>query len=170
MNFRFNQLLTLAFLTLILLAAKSQAQQTKVSQTGNIVSVDSGNDRYRIEVCSPSIIRVRMAGKSGFAADENLMVVRYKWDEIPFSLKEVNKSWELKTKALTARIEANPFRILFFTPEGVLIELDSEALIEIYAMNGAKIESVRTSGSYTKDLEKGIYIIRINGVGTKFMK
>lgn len=56
------------------------------------------------------------------------------------------------------------------TPEGVLIELDSEALIEIYAMNGAKIESVRTSGSYTKDLEKGIYIIRINGVGTKFMK
>lgn len=133
MNFRFNQLLTLAFLTLILLAAKSQAQQTKVSQTGNIVSVDSGNDRYRIEVCSPSIIRVRMAGKSGFAADENLMVVRYKWDEIPFSLKEVNKSWELKTNALTARIEANPFRISFFTPDGVLINQDKSLAYECEA-------------------------------------
>lgn len=56
------------------------------------------------------------------------------------------------------------------TASGVLIELDEEAQIEIFSTNGVKIESVRASGSYSKDLENGIYIIRINGVASKFMK
>lgn len=56
------------------------------------------------------------------------------------------------------------------TATGVLIELDDEAQIEIFSTNGVKIESVRASGSYSKDLDNGIYIIRINGVSSKFMK
>ena len=56
------------------------------------------------------------------------------------------------------------------TATGVLIELDDEAQIEIFSTNGVKIESVRASGSYSKDLDNGIYIIRINGVASKFMK
>lgn len=56
------------------------------------------------------------------------------------------------------------------TPTGVMIELDAEALVEIFTVNGVKVESVRTTGSYTKDLNNGMYIIRINGSSTKFMK
>jgi len=56
------------------------------------------------------------------------------------------------------------------TPSGVMIELDSEAFVEIYTMNGVKIESVRTSGSFERDLDNGVYIIRINGAASKFMK
>ncbi len=56
------------------------------------------------------------------------------------------------------------------TPSGVMIELDDEAMVEIYTMNGVKIESVRTSGSFERDLDTGVYIIRINGATTKFMK
>lgn len=63
----------------------------------------------------------------------------------------------------------NSARILR-TATGVLIELDEEAQVEIFSSNGVKMESVRTSGSYSKDLENGVYIIRINGVATKFMK
>ena len=124
MIFRLNKLHVLALFTMFLFAGKGQAQQASISRNKNIVSVDLGNDHYQIEVYSPAIIRVRMAGPAGFAPDENLMVIRYKWDEVPFTFKEVNKSWELKTSAITLKLTTNPVSISYYTPEGVLINQD----------------------------------------------
>jgi len=55
------------------------------------------------------------------------------------------------------------------TATGILIELDRTANIEIYTVNGMLIERARTN-NYTRDLNNGIYIIRIDGVATKFVK
>ena len=122
MNYKLNILLVL--FALFSIAASGQLLQSKVSRQKNKVFIESGNNRYQIEVCSPSIVRVRMANQGGFAADENLMVVRYSWDETPFTLKELNKGWELKTSALTVKIAVNPVMISFYSPEGVLINQD----------------------------------------------
>lgn len=56
------------------------------------------------------------------------------------------------------------------TYEGVQIELESTSTVEIYTTSGMLIDKVRTSGTYTKDLNNGVYIIRIDGQATKFMK
>jgi hypothetical protein len=56
------------------------------------------------------------------------------------------------------------------TNEGVLIELGKRADVEIYNISGKLIEKVKTEGTYIRDLDNGIYIIRIDGVSTKFIK
>jgi hypothetical protein len=56
------------------------------------------------------------------------------------------------------------------TSSGVMIELDRESVVEIYGMNGVMIDKTRTSGTYSRDLNQGIYIIRIDGQATKFMR
>lgn len=56
------------------------------------------------------------------------------------------------------------------TYEGVQIELEGTSTVEIYTTSGVLIDKVRTSGTYTKDLNNGVYIIRIDGQATKFMK
>jgi hypothetical protein len=56
------------------------------------------------------------------------------------------------------------------TYDGVQIELEGTSTVEIYTTSGMLIEKVRTSGTYTKELNSGVYIIRIDGQATKFMK
>jgi hypothetical protein len=56
------------------------------------------------------------------------------------------------------------------TSSGVQAIFDGEANIELYTINGVLIEKTKTSGSYSRDLNSGIYIIRVNGKATKFIK
>jgi len=56
------------------------------------------------------------------------------------------------------------------TMSGIEVQLDSEATVELYNMNGMIIDKVTTSGTYSHDLNNGVYIIRINGKATKFIK
>jgi len=55
------------------------------------------------------------------------------------------------------------------TATGVEVILSSEATIELYTINGMLLDKVKTS-SYSRDLNNGVYIIRINGKATKFIK
>jgi hypothetical protein len=68
----------------------------------------------------------------------------------------------ITTPEVTARIMK--------TSSGIEVELDGEANIELYTINGILIEKTKTSGSYSRDLNSGIYIIRVNGKATKFIK
>ncbi|OQA12465.1 MAG: hypothetical protein BWY67_00281 [Bacteroidetes bacterium ADurb.Bin397] len=70
------------------------------------------------------------------------------------------------TSVATPSISARILR----TYEGVQIELKGTSTVEIYTTSGMLIDKVRTSGTYTKDLNSGVYIIRIDGQATKFMK
>jgi len=56
------------------------------------------------------------------------------------------------------------------TATGIEVVLDGQATIEIYSINGMLIDKTNTNGSYTRDLKNGMYIIRINGKATKFIK
>lgn len=56
------------------------------------------------------------------------------------------------------------------TATGIQVELEGESTIELYTLNGVLIEKTRTNGTYTRDLNNGVYIIRINGKATKFVK
>lgn len=56
------------------------------------------------------------------------------------------------------------------TLSGIEIQLDRELAIEIYTINGILVDKTSANGKYSKDLNNGIYVIRINGVATKFVK
>lgn len=56
------------------------------------------------------------------------------------------------------------------TSTGVEVVLDGQATIELYNINGMLIEKTNANGTYSRDLNNGVYIIRINGKATKFIK
>ena len=56
------------------------------------------------------------------------------------------------------------------TTTGVQVELEGEANIELYNMSGMMLDKVKANGTYSRNLDNGIYIIRINGKATKFIK
>ena len=56
------------------------------------------------------------------------------------------------------------------TVSGIEVVLDGEANIELYSINGALLDKTVASSNYSKALNSGIYIIRVNGVSTKFVK
>ncbi len=68
----------------------------------------------------------------------------------------------------TANIETTA-RIMR-TATGVQVELDGEANIELYNMSGMMLDKTKANGTYSHNLDNGIYIIRINGKATKFIK
>jgi hypothetical protein len=53
---------------------------------------------------------------------------------------------------------------------GIEIELNGLSDIELYNMNGVLLDKVRTDGVYSHELGKGMFIIRINGQSTKFVR
>jgi hypothetical protein len=56
------------------------------------------------------------------------------------------------------------------TLNGVEILLNQESKIELYTINGVLIDKANINGTYSRDLNNGVYIIRINGIATKFIK
>ena len=56
------------------------------------------------------------------------------------------------------------------TSSGIEVVVDSESTIELYGINGVLIDRTNVSGSYSHDLNNGIYIVRVNGKATKFVK
>lgn len=56
------------------------------------------------------------------------------------------------------------------TNSGIEIALDGLSTIELYTLNGIMIDKMITAGAYVRDLANGIYIVRINGKATKFIK
>lgn len=56
------------------------------------------------------------------------------------------------------------------TYSGIEVTVDGESTIELYSMNGVMIDKTRINGTYSRDLNNGVYIIRINGKATKFVK
>jgi len=69
----------------------------------------------------------------------------------------------------TNNIQGQNARIIR-TSTGVEINLDCESTIELYTVNGLLIDKTNASGIYSRDLNSGVYIIRINGKATKFVK
>jgi len=55
------------------------------------------------------------------------------------------------------------------TLAGIQIFTDTEATIEIFTTNGMLIEKTISKGSYTRAMNNGVYIIRIDGQAIKFI-
>ncbi|MEI8273827.1 MAG: T9SS type A sorting domain-containing protein, partial [Paludibacter sp.] len=61
-----------------------------------------------------------------------------------------------------------PFQ-LAHTTTGIRATFENDAVIELYSINGQMIEKTKATGSYTRNLNKGVYVIRINGNASKFI-
>lgn len=56
------------------------------------------------------------------------------------------------------------------TDTGIYINLDIDAHIELYGINGLLIDRTNASSTYYRNLDKGVYIVCINGQAIKIVK
>ena len=56
------------------------------------------------------------------------------------------------------------------TETGLTAQFQGEAVIELYTINGMLIDKAQAYQSYSRDLNKGVYVLRVNGQAIKFVK
>jgi len=56
------------------------------------------------------------------------------------------------------------------TKTGIAVQFNGEADIELYSITGLLIDKAKAYQFYSRDLEKGVYILRVNGQSKKFVK
>jgi hypothetical protein len=91
-----------------------------------------------------------------------------RWSVAPVMNDEIAR-FTLQTTTGNSKNAEQMVRIIP-TVLGVQAIFVGEANIELFTINGLLIEKTIASGSYTRNLVQGAYIIRINGKATKFIK
>jgi hypothetical protein len=82
----------------------------------------------------------------------------------------MNDVIDLFGSPITGLNEAGTATRIMRTASGIEVNVDNESAIELYNISGTLIDKTNIKGSYSHDLNNGIYIIRINGKATKFVK
>ncbi len=58
---------------------------------------------------------------------------------------------------------------LIQTSRGIRVTFEGEANVELYSISGQLIDKLKATGSYSHNLDNGVFIIRINGKASKFI-
>jgi len=56
------------------------------------------------------------------------------------------------------------------TASGLEVKLNRQTTVELYTVNGILLDKSIANGSYSHSLNKGVYIVRLNGKAVKFVK
>lgn len=65
--------------------------------------------------------------------------------------------------------EGDSYQVLM-TQNGIRIPLTALNYVELYSINGQLLDSREVNGDYTRDLDHGVYVVRVNGKASKFIK
>lgn len=111
---------------MVLLMA-SCGNRIDVRQDGNVLAFDLDSARYQIELCSPTMFRVRMAAPGQpFADNEPWMVNRYQWDAVDYTLSQEGGLLTIKTSELLVEVNTQPFGIAVYDKNHQLINTDAQ--------------------------------------------
>ena len=70
----------------------------------------------------------------------------------------------------TSTIQPNVGERIIRTKTGIEVILDKQSSVELYNVNGMLMDKSIVNGNYNHTLKNGVYIVRINGIATKFVK
>lgn len=122
----FILLLSLFFPLNIISANSCDEPGHKIKRRGNILEIASGDRQYRIEWCTSSMFRIRVASTGGFEENEPWMVVSYDWPDIDYKLTEKEGGFTLVTDDLIVEGTSEPFKIKVFDKENKLLHADAD--------------------------------------------
>ncbi|MFO7658982.1 MAG: glycoside hydrolase family 31 protein [Bacteroidales bacterium] len=121
---RLSGLINLALLLFISNVPAFSNDSVSYTRQGNLVEIASGSNRYRLEICTPGMIRVRLSKNGVFEADENLMVKQYLWPETEFRFTETESSYHIETAILNVVISKHDIKLEFLDKHGRLVHKD----------------------------------------------
>lgn len=78
-------------------------------------------------------------------------------------------AYESSVATLLNNVTLSNYKIIS-TASGIMIPVNGNAAIELYNVNGKLIEKTHVTSTFSRNLDKGIYIIKINNEVIKFIK
>lgn len=99
---------------------------SNIKRNGNLIEISSGNQQYRIELCTSSMFRLRLAKNNEFEMDEPWMVVNYKWDLLSYTLTQKKNGFTIKTNDLIIEGTLIPFKLKVYNKQNQLIHADAK--------------------------------------------
>ncbi len=87
-----------------------------------------GDATVRIEVLAPDLMRVRLAPDGQFDHGFSYAVARTEWPSVEVTFEAGEDALELRSAALTCRIQRSPCRLSFYDPMGRLLARDGDGL------------------------------------------
>ncbi|MVN20818.1 glycoside hydrolase family 31 protein [Mucilaginibacter arboris] len=94
-------------------------------KAGNELSFTTTGGEVKLDFCTSSMFRVRASWNKKFEADENLMVVNYRFPDIKLTVAEQKDHFKISTDSLSINIFKAPFRIDVFNKQGRLLSSES---------------------------------------------
>lgn len=67
-------------------------------------------------------------------------------------------------------IEQNKNLSIIANATGIMVPLTGKSSIELYSIGGMLLDKTVAEGVYTRNLNSGVYLIRVNGIAAKFVK
>ncbi|MDO1513323.1 glycoside hydrolase family 31 protein [Maribacter confluentis] len=89
-----------------------------VIEKENIIQIKSTSSLLQIELCTPSIIRLRTSWNGKFEENEPWMVTKYTWPNVAYSKKETVNEIRFSTDKIQLKINKNPFSIAIYDYNG----------------------------------------------------
>ena len=85
-----------------------------LTRNQNNFEYTDGQTKFRLEFCSPTMVRIRATLRNTFAANENYMVEKYIWPEITIQTSEEPDYFKIETASMVVRLYKNPVRIVLY--------------------------------------------------------
>ncbi|MBN1307220.1 MAG: DUF4968 domain-containing protein, partial [Chitinispirillaceae bacterium] len=137
LGFRIEKTVRFGMICVALLAGtgRGAAVGNYVSHTQNGNQIDfstGGNQKVRIYVCTPGIVRVSLDDRGTFSSKRDVLGmedVNRTWPEVsPLTVTDASESVVIATSALKITVQKSPFRISYATADGTALTADAAAM------------------------------------------
>ena len=88
---------------------------------GNAISFTTTEGEVKLDLCTPEMFRIRTSWTKEFEPNENLMVIKYDWQNVPAKVEEKKDQFILTTARLIIKVNKIPFKVDVFNSEGKLL-------------------------------------------------
>jgi alpha-glucosidase len=96
---------------------------------GNALSFTTTNGEVKLDFCTPEMFRIRTSWTGKFEPNENLMVIKYDWENVKAFVEEKKDQFLLSTAKLLIKINKAPFKIDVYDLKGKLLTSETNGSI-----------------------------------------
>jgi len=96
---------------------------------GNALSFTTTNGEVKLDFCTPEMFRIRTSWTGKFEPNENLMVIKYDWENVKALVEEKKDQFLLSTAKLLIKINKAPFKIDVYDLKGKLLTSETNGSI-----------------------------------------
>jgi alpha-D-xyloside xylohydrolase len=112
---------------------------TGVQRESGGVVLTMGTGAMRIDVCTPSIIRVRYSPDSQFPERHDYVVVKNQWASVPWQLQETGREVEITTASLKVTVQKSDGTVAYFDPAGRSLLMEGPKQMTPVTVNGESV-------------------------------